>query len=232
MAGHMVVIDYGHGGIYRAKYQTAGKQYDHQSVFPSIWVGEGILNRVMAARVIKRLLGAGVRVFDCVKNQWWETAPSWMELEQTDVALSSRAAATNRIQRQHPDAPLISLHSNAIGMSLAGNGHPVRGTSFWTSKGTTRSDALADSLWRAFDRRDGCGMPLRRGDMTDGDHDHEADFHMLTRTVGVAVLIECGYFTNIDDVKLLLSLDGQRRISKAIYAGVTDWLETDHGGDA
>lgn len=226
MERNVVIIDYGHGGVFRGKYQTAGKQYEHQSVFPPLWIGEGIINRMLAARVMKKLLARHIDVYDCVANKPVTKAPTWLELEQTDVALSSRAASVNRVQREaeRKHAPVVSIHCNAMGMSGSGKGYKHRGASVWTSRGQTQSDGLAEQLWRAFVEHKGLGIPIRKGDVSDGDNDHEADFHMLKRTYGVAVLLECGYFTNIDDAKLLMSREGQRSVSSAIVDGICRWL--------
>ena len=215
-----VVIDYGHGGVDGGQYKPSNsKQYTFTDRTPNLWVGEGIINRCIAAKVIGRLINQGFVVYDAVAGKRWETAPTWMELEQRDVPLETRVAYANEKYRGDR-AVFVSLHSNAIGNSISGPSVNARGISIFTSVGQTESDSLADNLYEAFKQNPLTGLTVRRGDWSDGDEDHEANFYVLRNTLGPAVLVECGFFTNIDDVKALTSLEGQLQISKCYLHGL------------
>ena len=65
MAYDGIVVDYGHGGMIDNQYQTAGKQYTF-SDYDDYWIGEGVINRKIAAYLIRYALEAGVKVWDCL----------------------------------------------------------------------------------------------------------------------------------------------------------------------
>jgi N-acetylmuramoyl-L-alanine amidase len=167
---------------------------------------------------------AGVRVYDCVAGAWLDTHKTWMELEQNDTPLQVRAARVNAIQREHKGAPLVSIHANALSRHSSGPGQGHGGVSLWTSRGQTESDGLADALWWGLTTYDNHGFAVNRGDFDDGDADHEADFYLLTRTVGVAVLIESGFFDHWPDARRLMSRAGQRLLAQSYAEGIMRWL--------
>ena len=222
-----IVVDYGHGGVIDDKYQTAGKQYTFTD-YDYYWIGEGVVNRKTAAYLIRYALEAGVRVWDAVAQKEWVTAPTWTELEQRDVSLSTRVAYANGGDRRR--AIYLSIHSNAIGSSSVGPSQSARGVSYYTSIGQTSSDAIATSLYAAAKEIIYPAMPIRRGDWSDGDVDAEANFYVLRNTAGPAVLGEVGFFTNITDATFLDSAPGQQRIARAYLQGVMPFVTT--GGEA
>lgn len=225
MARDVVIIDYGHGGVFNGRYQTIGKQYLYEDREPQVWVGEGLINRCIAVRLMRMLRQAGVDCYDAVAGRWEQHPLTWMELQQLDVPLSTRAAAVNNIQREYPGAPLVSIHSNALSSSSAGPGQSHGGVSVWTSPGETKSDGLADAIWTALRAdQDAHGFHVGAGDASDGDADYEADFHILTRTIGVAVLIEGGFFDNWEDCQRLMSRSGQRLLARSYANGILRWL--------
>ena len=216
-----VVVDYGHGGLIDGEYQTSGaKQYtftDHDNW----WVGEGVVNRQIAAKLIALLIEQRIPVYDCVAKKQWTVAPSWEELQQKDVSLVERVAYAN----QHHKCVFLSLHANAIGDGIEGKSQAPRGVSFFTSKGQTGSDVVASRLYAAFtEALKDEDMRVRRGNWEDGDQDHEASFYVLRKTWSSAVLGEVGFFTNWDDAQYLTSEDGQRVIARAYLNGVLSFL--------
>ena len=216
-----VIIDYGHGGMIDGRYQNpASKQYtftDHDNW----WIGEGIVNRQIAAKLISLLVEQQIPVYDCVAQKQWTESPTWQELEQANVALVDRVSEANR----HRNCILLSLHANAVGNELQGESKPVSGVSFFTSKGQTRADLVATSLYVAFgDALKDQDMRVRRGNWEDGDQDHEANFYILRKTSMPAVLGEVGFFTNWDDAQYITSEEGQRVIARAYLNGVLPFI--------
>ena len=217
MAQNMVIVDYGHGGIVRGSYATAGKQYLHSDEAEGLelWIGEGIVNRMVAAHFIRMLLRAGLRVMDCVAECEWRHAPSWLELAQPDKPLQFRVHDANYWQEQHPDAPVLSIHSNAQQNASSGPSHPADGVSVFTSPGQTQSDALAAALYATLkNSRTLHGLRIRPGDWTDGDEDHEARFSILTDTKGPAVLVEAGFMDHLPDAQKLVTRRTQRQLAR------------------
>lgn len=227
-----LAFDYGHGGFVGGKYQTNGKRYrftDHGN----FEVYEGQINRIVAAAIWGQIGAVGrdghdvPRVFDVVAGR--EVDPfhhlhkldTAAELCPYDVNLSHRVHYANRAWERYR-APLISVHTNAAGNTSAGPSKAPRGISVFTSPGDTASDKIADQLIEAFKvmEKDG-GLPVRRGDWSDGDGDHEASFYMLTKTKGPAVLVEGGWFTNWADVSLLGSWRGVSRLAAGYVLGLT-----------
>lgn len=214
-----VVIDYGHGE------NTPGKRYkftDHDD----FECREYITNRMTAARLIKLLLQAGHKVYDCVADRHWQLEDltcswSWKSLHQRDVSLNTRTRRANAIPKNF----LISLHSNAIGYSNVGPSLNARGAVMYTSPGNTFSDEIAENLYETFVKAfKNEPVHMRRGDMSDGDHDAEARFSMLVNTWGPAVLGEMLFFVNIDDARYLMSEHGQDVIAQGYFDGIKKYL--------
>lgn len=219
----LILLDYGHGGKIGGVYQTPNaKQYLFNEREPHTWVGEGIINRMIAFLLIGRLRTMGFRVFDVVAGIEWSATPSsWMKLEQADVSLDKRVANANKHKQ---DSFFLSLHSNASGNGLSGPSQSARGCEFYTSVGQTKSDEVATSLYESFVKRIApAGMPIRKGDWSDKDADYESNFYVLRNTAMPAVLGEAGFFTNIEDARFLMSSEGQTLIAEAYAEGLRPW---------
>lgn len=222
-----VCLDYGHGGLVEGAYQTAGNQYTFTDA-EDYWIGEGVINRKCAARLMGLLLKSGTRVWDAVAQREWTWAPSWCELEQADVRLDARTDYANRVEanrRVEGFSLFLSLHSNAVGALAHGPSQPARGVSFYTAPGESTADAVASTLHAAFCARLAAeDFPMRSGDWADGDVDHEARLWVLRRTTAPAVLGEVGFFTNLTDARFLDSERGQQIIAESYFAGIQSWL--------
>ena len=127
-----------------------------------------------------------------------------------DVSLAERVRIVNEYCKEYgtSNVVLISIHVNA-----AGNGEQwlsARGFAIYTSPGNTKSDILAECIFEAAKEQ----LPdmKMRSDLSDGDHDREARFAMLTQTKCVAVLSENLFQDNREDVAFLCSLEGKKKI--------------------
>jgi len=186
-----VIIDAGHGGLNPTNGQymtppTIGKYYVFTDVGKTHY--EGVSNRKQAAALEAELKKRGynvVRVYH----------------DYIDYPLSKRVDMANQVYSKSKDSILISLHSNAYGNSHRGPSLSPRGYEVWTSPGQTKADKLAELIIKRY-VMEFKNIPIR-ADLSDGDHDKEAAFYMLVRTLMPAVLIENLFFTNIDDVLLL-----------------------------
>ncbi len=215
-----LIIDYGHGGLIDGVYQTpGGKQYTFTDVQPPLTLYEGVSNRKTAAALMRLALMAGYPVWDCVADRQVLSAPLWSDLQQLDISLSARVRSANNF----PAGLLISCHSNAVGNAIKGPSQSANGIDIYTSRGTTRADAVASSVYDSF-KENMQGLRVRAGDYVDGDSDHEADFYIVRKTVMPAVLGEIGFFTNLSDAQYLAELQNHGQIALCYWYGIEEHL--------
>ena len=192
-----ILIDNGHG------LMTAGKRS------PDGLFREYAYNRYLAYLIRERLSAIGLDVQILVP-------------EREDISLKERCRRVNRICQQlgKDQVILISIHVNA-----AGNGQnwlDARGWSCFTTRGKTKADELATSLYEAA-KNHMPGMKIRT-DYTDGDPDIEKDFYIIRHTSCPAVLTENLFMDNREDVAFLESEDGARAIVNLHVDGILQYL--------
>lgn len=227
-----ILLDYGHGGWLDEAYPTPGKQYHFEPDGPSIY--EGIINRKVAVPLINLLQGARIEVFDMVADKTLtEPVASWEELEQSDPGLQDRLNAARRASGiPHPsrnggtvkvseDSLLFSIHTNAIGNEIRGPSQSARGISFFTN-GDTDSGRISDSMFAAC-QNGVTGTRTRRPNASDGHLTHNASF-MLTRAYQPSILVEGGFFTNLEDAEWLMTDEGARELATAYFVGLRPYL--------
>ncbi|AGO47948.1 N-acetylmuramoyl-L-alanine amidase [Cellulophaga phage phi40:1] len=200
-----VVLDPGHGGIDRnGKYTTApAKMYK----FPNGEVAyEGVLNRAIAKEVARCLEGeSGINVIFTVSPE-----------DPKDVSLSERVRITNKYNSK--ETVFISIHCNASAS------HKGEGFEIYTTKGTTKSDRLAELIADSAEVSiKDVSMKLRY-DLSDKDKDKESNFKVIRETNCPAVLIECGFFDNEKDFKNLKDPKFQSDLGSRIYTGILNYI--------
>lgn len=191
-----VILDAGHGGLKNGRYTTAPAKM--HTFTDGLTIYEGVVNRNIA-----RMVGEGL------KHEGICFSPVY-DLEE-DTPLPHRARAANAIYSNFPNSFLLSIHSNAGG----GVGFEV-----FTSPGKTKSDAIAEIISKRYI----VDFPdfKFRADFTDGDHDKEAKFYMLTETNCPAVLVENLFMDNRREAEFLLSWDGQYRIALSLIKSILE----------
>lgn len=114
---------------------------------------------------------------------------------------------------------LVSVHNNA-----AGNGEwmKARGWSAFTTKGQTKSDILAEHLYKVAEKVF-VGHKIRT-DKSDGDKDWEKAFYILRHTLCPAVLTENFFMDNKEDLAYLCSEEGRDAIVKCHVDGIISYL--------
>jgi len=218
-------------------YTTPGKRYIHDPSGFTYY--EGVGNRVQASLLTAMLRGLRVRVFstlhaDEITSDGLGWPKNWLDgswWPHRDVSLADRVAYANEVHaRMIRDTGAgvltVSLHGNAIGKVSRGPSQSPRGVSVFTSVGQTSSDPVADSVWRSFKDREGepyC-LRARTPDWSDGDADHEAAFYVLRKTHGPAILTEAGFFTNLEDAKIMATHAGANAIATSIFLGIRGFL--------
>ena len=118
----------------------------------------------------------------------------------------------------------ISIHVNG-----AGNGSQwMQGTGWecWTSLGKTKSDLLAEHLYKSA--KTNLGNKKIRTDMSDGDSDKESNLYVLKNTNCAAVLTENFFQDNKDDVKFLLSDEGFHKIVRLHIEGILNYIKDNY----
>ena len=128
--------------------------------------------------------------------------------EFLDTSLNYRVDIANWYHKNFKRGIYISNHSNASAS------HRARGFEVYTTPGVTSSDKLAELLWDNVNEVLGDRIRYRT-DTSDGDHDKEARFFVITKTAMPAILIEHLFFDNEDDVKLLMNPDIVERFAEA-----------------
>ena len=147
-----ILIDNGHGIDTKGKRSPDGRLLEYAQ------------NRLLAGRNVSALLA-------------WGLDASLLVPEEKDISLPERCRRVNECCRQlgKDKILLISIHCNA-----AGRGNcwlSARGWCAYTTRGNTRADALATSLYTAAQAHHP-GHSLRT-DYTDGDPDWEENFYIL-----------------------------------------------------
>ena len=192
-----ILLDNGHG------IDTPGKRS------PDGHFREYAYNRYLAFLIRERLLALGLDAQLVVP-------------EREDISLKERCRRVNAICKQigNDQVILLSIHVNA-----AGNGQnwlDARGWSCFTTRGKTKADELATSLYEAA-KNHLPGMKIRT-DFADGDPDIEKDFYIIRHTSCPAVLTENLFMDNREDVAFLESEDGARAIVNLHVDGILQYL--------
>lgn len=192
-----ILIDNGHGE------NTPGKQS------PDRKLREYAYTREIAERIVQELSKQGYDAERIVK-------------ENLDVPLTERAKRVNAFcgKLGTSNVILVSVHCNAAG---SGEWMKARGWSAYTSKGKTKSDALADCLYESA-RMMFTGQRIRE-DRSDGDPDWEENFYILRKTKCPAVLTENFFQDNKEDVAYLLSNEGKQAIVDVHVDGIINYIK-------
>ncbi|XEC95436.1 N-acetylmuramoyl-L-alanine amidase [Paenibacillus tarimensis] len=125
--------------------------------------------------------------------------------EDRDVPLATRTEVANGWEADI----FVSIHANASGDAWSG----MRGIETYVH--TTRPAAavkLANAVHRQLIRQTGL---INRGIKS-------ADFHVLRETKMTAILVECGFMTNREEVELLKSDAFRRTCAESIAAGIVE----------
>lgn len=193
----LILIDPGHG------IDTPGKRSPDGKFLEYLW------NRQIADLLLDRLMIMGIDA-------------SLVVTETNDISLATRVQRVNRICSKvgASNVILLSIHSNA-----AGDGSKwmsAQGWSCYTSKGETKSDAIAECLYDAFEA-EFADRKIRK-DMSDGDRDWEENFYVLQKSKCPAVLLENFFYDNRDECAWLLKDETKERIADAIVKGIIQYV--------
>ena len=205
-----VYLDAGHGGLDpTGAYTTApSKMHFHNNgIFHNGgYFYEGVFNRVLTNRVVKKLNNLGV--------------PNLLvSHEYLDMSLQYRVDTANWYHKNYKKGIFVSNHANA---SVT---HQARGFEVYTTPGKTQSDDFAELLWKQVETLLGNKIRMR-SDTSDGDHDKEANFYVLRNTAMPAILVEHLFFDNFEDAQLLLNEEIVELFAEAQVRSIIGFLAT------
>ena len=195
-----ILIDNGHGE------NTLGKRSPDERLL------EYAYTREIAERVVNELKNLG---YDAER----------IVTEKTDISLRERVRRVNTICDKvgKNNVIFISIHCNA---ASNGTWENAKGWSAYTSKGKTKSDDLASSLYKVAieifkDRK-------IRTEYSDKDPDWEENFYVLRKTKCIAVLTENFFMDNKNEVEYLLSEEGKSAIVKVHVNGIIEYINNNN----
>ena len=193
-----VLIDPGHG------IDTPGKRSPDGRFFEYLW------NRQVADILRDNLAANGIDAEILVT-------------ETNDIPLRTRAMRANKVCNRVGvnNVLLVSVHANAAGMG--DRWMNATGWSCYTTKGVTRSDRLADCLYKTF--KDEFPEKRMRVDYSDGDPDIEEDFYIIKKTLCPAVLLENFFYDNGDECAWLLMEETKERVAFAATRGIIRYID-------
>ena len=193
-----ILIDNGHGE------KTKGKRSPHGSF------REYAYAREIAEAIVEKLKSFG---YDAER----------IVTETKDISLSERVKRVNKIcdKLGKENVLLVSIHCNA-----ASNGQwtNARGWCAYTSKGNTKSDILAEHIYKEAEKQF-VGHKIRT-DKQDNDKDWEENFTVIYNTKCIAVLTENFFMDNKEDVAYLTSDEGKKSIVDTHVYGIINYIKT------
>lgn len=194
----IIILDNGHG------INTPGKGSPDGSLKEYAWTRE----------IVKRIK----QKFDLIGICSHILVP-----ELNDISLQERVNRANKIYKKNTNKTviLISVHCNAAGNS---GWQTARGWSAWTTKGSTKSDLIANYLYKsAHEILDIKNIKIRE-DKSDGDPDWESNFYIIYKSLMPAILTENFFQDNKEDVKYLLSEQGKQDCVNIHVRGIQKYL--------
>lgn len=209
----VILIDNGHG------QNTLGKQspvLDISMNIPDKFVEknrfkEWKYNRVIAKKIVSELKTKG---YDA----------RLIVTEDKDILLGERVKRINTLCDKYGAGNVlaISVHANAVGDSSAWM--TGKGWEAYTTKGRTKSDVLAEYLYKRAEKyfKD---RKIRK-DTTDGDSDKESNFYIIKNTKCPSVLTENFFYDNKDDLKYMVSEEGVNNVVKTHVEGIIDYINS------
>ena len=163
-------------------------------------------------------------VSDILKDMGYRTI---IDIEDDDLGLpqsrelSLRCKIVNELVEQYKNCIYVSIHVNAAFSD--GKWHDATGWEAYTTKGKTKSDKLAECLYKSA-QRNLVNKKIRK-DLVDGDSDKESNFYVLKNTKCPAVLTENFFQDTKKDVEFLLSDVGRQQIVRLHVEGIINYIK-------
>ena len=166
-------------------------------------VHEDTLNLAMSKLLKDKLESAGINV---VMSR--ETNDALIEGSGKKWKRKEMEARRELIKKTRPNM-VISLHQNSY------TNHSLRGAQVFYDKKSEISKLIAESIQEQF------RLSLDKSIKVPSP----GDYFMLKCSSAPSVIVECGFLSNEEDEKLLLSPDYQEKIVNAIYRGIVNFFQ-------
>ena len=209
----IILLDPGHG------YNTKGKQspiIDASMDIWSVYTEDGRFKEYLYTRIIAE----DVEII--LKSMGYDAR--LLVTEKADISLKERVDRVNKIclKEGTSNVILVSVHANAAGDGT--NWSSARGWECYTTSGTTKSDKLAECLYRRAEENFK-GMKIRK-DLSDGDSDKESNFYIIKNCLCPAILTENFFYDNKEDLKYMTSDLGHFDVVRTHIYGIIDYIES------
>ena len=151
----------------------------------------------------------------------------FIDIEEDDLKLTQnqelnkRVKIVNDLQAKYKNCIYVSIHVNAA--SADGKWHDATGWEAYTTKDITKSDKLAEYLYKAA-QSNLKGKKIRK-DTSDGDSDKESNFYVLQHTNCPAVLTENFFQDNKKDVEYMLNNQGFHELMRLHVEGIINYIK-------
>lgn len=192
-----ILIDNGHG------VETKGKRSP-----------DGTLREYAWAREVANM------ICDILQAEGYDA--SLLVPEERDISLAERCRRANR----HPknDTILVSIHCDASGDGS--KWMKARGWSVFTTKGITKADTLAESIWNRAKQMFRAPLKVRSYSNAKMGHDYEENYYILMHSYCPAVLVENFFQDNLEDVAYLKTDIAKATCAEVVVLGIEDYLRT------
>lgn len=195
-SARVIVIDPGHGGVDGGAAAADGTL-------------EKDINLAIAYKLNDLFRCAGIRTVMTRTGDDSIHDPDAVSIRQKKVSdIHNRL----EIMRQTQDALFISIHQNHFEQSK------YNGTQVFFSGNDPRSRALASCIQSAVTTR-------LQPENTRQIKQSGTEIYLLYHAVRPAVMVECGFLSNVQEVSRLKDTNYQTAMAMCIYAGVLDFFE-------
>jgi N-acetylmuramoyl-L-alanine amidase len=142
---------------------------------------------------------------------------------ETDISIHDDSAKTTKqiktsdlrnrmkIMEENPDALFISIHQNKFQKSSSS------GCQVFYGANNLESEYLAQAIQKTVCEAIQKDNSRQIKAATD-------ELYLLDKTKNIAVMVECGFISNPDEARLLISEDYQKKLAFCIYAGLVRYF--------
>ncbi len=166
-------------------------------------VHEAKLNLKLSKMLEKKLNDAGINVVMTRETDKSLADGAGKAFKKRDMEMRKEL-----IKKIRPNM-VISIHQNSY------TNHSLRGAQVFYDKTSDISKQIADYIQSEFLQN------LNHSNK----HTSPGDYFMLKCTTAPSVIVECGFLSNAEEEKLLLSEDYQEKIVDCIYLGIVKFLQ-------
>ncbi len=197
----IVVLDAGHGG------------FDGGAENKELGIVEKDINLIIAKKLEELLTAAGFKV---------------VMTRSTDDSTANGNLDTIRSKKVsdiHNRFALITKYDNSIAVSIHLNKYPeeyVHGAQVFYSPKAKDSDVLAQAIQDSF------ASNLQKDNKRTIKPANSSIYILHNNSKNPAVLVECGFISNIKEGKLLLEEQYQSKIAMTIFAGILDYYSREN----